>query len=166
MLADTEASSAGLQGSGLLNEEYHDLLTWFLKEDFPSTLAATRVDEAGQIEQILDAAVESFESQKRSFGSNDEREFRINVIPGLRQRFKNSRRLLGPGGKNVPRLTTSPMTTPLLILNREHIVEIFEKIVVEIIGMVKQQVEDFNYKQKHLSAKDLGVGVTVPFDGI
>lgn len=104
MLAlDSDFAIAGIHGSGILNEYFHEFLKEYLEQDFPAILAAQhREDTPENRQQILYAAGRSFERHKKSFGSVRERPLRIN-IPGLKEGFRTSRRSCDSDGYVIPR---------------------------------------------------------------
>lgn len=100
---------AGLHGSGLLNDRFCQFLAAHLKQDLPEILRYQQKEATADNEAlVLSAAVKAFEKQKKLFGSSDEVPFRCH-ISGLKEKFRNSRRSLGPKGIQIPRLTVTPM---------------------------------------------------------
>ena len=94
---------AGLYGSEMLNQEFHEFLSHYLKPDFHSILIALhKLETPENTEYILNAGVKCFERHKKHIGDREECDLRIG-IPGVKQTFKTSRRMLGSSGKLIPR---------------------------------------------------------------
>ncbi|KAG7007535.1 hypothetical protein G7Y79_00009g026440 [Physcia stellaris] len=129
--------TAGLYGSAILNQRFLKLFHDCLERDEVSMiLRGQRKRAAVENESLIDfMALKSFEDQKKYFGdrlddSLDDEPMCIS-LEGLEGTFESSRTTLGPSGKKIP---------------RAKIVTLFDGIIDEILGMVKQQIKAFNRK--------------------
>ena len=96
--------------------------------------------------------MKGFEDKKKQFGSSLEKAadkpMRIRV-PGLPKKLRSSQYSLASDYLEIPRYPISlPQDTEIVGLSpvRDKISELFEKIVAEIIKILKQQIMAFNKK--------------------
>lgn len=114
MSPSTDIVLAGLYGSGLLNDRFHQFIAGHLRQDLPEILRYQQREATAENEAlVLSTAVKAFEKQKKLFGSSDEVPFHCH-ISGLKGKFRNSRRSLGPKGIEIPRLIITSKQTRFL----------------------------------------------------
>lgn len=90
--------SAGIDGSGVLNQHFGDLLERLLKKSVPTAFLDQKRAPTSEIKTRIKAeAIKSFEEQKKQFGSRLDKEtsgpMRIRA-PGLQREIRHSRNTL------------------------------------------------------------------------
>lgn len=134
----------------MLNTCFREFFATYIEKSIPDFLEDLgKHNTTNSVAEILDTAVEDFENAKRRFtgwsDATEGKEMSIH-IPGIRG---NPGKRVLPGRILVPRYAGRPSstaTTRFLTSNSVHIRDLFQKIIVPIIGMIQQQIKAFNEK--------------------
>lgn len=99
--------SAGIDGSGVLNQHFGDLLERLLKKGVPTAFLDQQRPPTSEMKTRIKAeAIKSFEEQKKQFGSRLDKEtpgpMRIRA-PGLQREIRHSRSTLPSDCIEIPR---------------------------------------------------------------
>ncbi|CAF9936148.1 MAG: hypothetical protein HETSPECPRED_010032 [Heterodermia speciosa] len=129
-----EGIRAGLYGSGILNNKFLERFRSFMELNNISSIPRGQRREATATSRpaIESEAMKEFEKKKRSFGDDQDKKLSRPMfirIPGLEDRYDRLQRPLGFGGIDIPRTI---------------IMGLFDDILYEILGMLKEQVFAFN----------------------
>jgi len=136
-----------------------DLLEPLIESNLPTACLERQKPVATEVKAaIMAEAVKSFEEKKKQFGSSSEKAagkpMRIRV-PGLQRKLRTSKSSLSSDHIEIPRYSVSLYNSAAescLLRPREDIIGLFEKIVVEVISMLRQQTTAFNkrYRRKKI----------------
>jgi len=133
-----------------------DLLEPLVESSLPTASLERQNPAASEVKTaIMTEAVKSFEEKKKQFGSNSEKAagkpMRIRV-PGLQRKLRTSKSSLSSDHIEIPRYFVSlhkSAAESCLPQPREDIIGLFDRIVVEVISMLRQQIMAFNKRYRH-----------------